>query len=63
MKLTPPTYTIHQNKLKMSKWIKDLNIHRDTVKVLEENIGSKISGNPRSNIFLRARKIKEKINK
>ena len=32
----PPTYTIHQNKLKMDK---DLNISHDTIKVLEENTG------------------------
>ena len=40
---------------------------RDTMKVLEENIGSKISDIPCSNIFtdtsLKARNIKERINK
>ena len=50
-----------------SKWIKDRNIKCETVKVLEENIGRKISDIPRSNIFAdifpRAREIKEKINK
>ena len=49
-----------------SKWIKDLNISYDTVTVLEENIGRKISAIPCSNIFAdispRARQIKEKIN-
>ena len=50
-----------------SRWMKDLNISHDTIKVLEENIGRKISGIPCSNIFtdmsLRARDIKERINK
>ena len=50
-----------------SKWIKDLNISHDTMKVLEENIGKKTSDIPCSNIFAdvspRAREIKEKINK
>ena len=50
-----------------SRWIKDLNISYDTIKVLEENIGRKISGIPRSNIFIdmspKARDIKERINK
>ena len=50
-----------------SRWIKDLNISRNTIKVLEENIGRKISGIPRSNILTdmssNARDIKERINK
>ena len=49
-----------------SKWIKDLNISCDTIKVLVENIGSKVSDIPCSNIFAdispQAREIKEKIN-
>ena len=49
-----------------SRWIKDLNISRDTIKVLEENIGRKISDIPRSNILTdmspKARDIKERIN-
>ena len=47
-----------------SRWIKGLNISCDTIKVLEEHIGSKISGIPHSNIFTdtspRAREIKKK---
>ena len=47
-----------------SKWIKDLNISHDTIKVLMGNIGSKISDIPQSNIFAnispRAREIMEK---
>ena len=47
--------------------IKDLNISCDTIKVLDENIGRKISDIPRSNIFTdkspRARVIKERIYK
>ena len=50
-----------------SKWIKDLNIRHDTIKVLEENIGRKISDIPHSNILTdrspNARHIKERINK
>ena len=50
-----------------SRWTKDLNISRDTIKVLEENIGRKISDIPYSNIFTdvspRTRGIKERINK
>ena len=50
-----------------SRWIKDLNISRGTIKVLEENIGRKMSNIPRSSIFTdmspKARDIKERINK
>ena len=50
-----------------SKWIKDLNISCNTIKVLEENIGRKTSDIPRSNILTdmspKARDIKERINK
>ena len=43
-----PTYAIHRNKFKMDK---RLTITYDTIKVVEENIGRKISDIPRSNIF------------
>ena len=50
-----------------SRWIKDLNISSNTIKVVEENIGRKISDIPHSNIFTdispKARDIKERINK
>ena len=50
-----------------SRCIKDLNISCDTMKVLEENIGRKISDIPHSNILTdmspKAREIKEIINK
>ena len=50
-----------------SKWIKDLNRSRNTIKVPEENIGRKISDIPHSNILTdtspKARDIKERINK
>ena len=59
-----PTYTIHKIN---SGWIKDLNISRNTIKVLEGNIGRKISDIPRSNILIdmspKAKDIKERINK
>ena len=50
-----------------SRWIKDLNVSRDTIKVLEEHISRKISDIPCSNIFTdmppKARDIKKRINK
>ena len=50
-----------------SRWIKDLNISCDTIKVLQENIGRKFSDILCSNIFTDtssiARDIKERINK
>ena len=50
-----------------SKWIKDLNIRCETIKILEENIGSKIldiaCSNILSDISPQERETKEKINK
>ena len=50
-----------------SKWIKDLNVRPDTIKLLEKNIGRTLSDINRSNIFFdpspRVMEIKTKINK
>ena len=50
-----------------SKWIKDLNVRPETIKILDENIGSNISDiahrNFLSDISPQARETKEKINK
>ena len=53
--------------IKTSKWLKDLNIRHDTIKLLEEVIGKTFFGINHTNIFLdqspKAREIKTKINK
>ena len=50
-----------------SNWIKDLNIRPETIKILQENIGSKISDIAHSNLLSdispQARERREKINK
>ena len=50
-----------------SKWIKDLSVRSDTIKLLEENIGSTLYDINHSKILFdpppRERKIKTKINK
>ena len=50
-----------------SKWIKDLNLRPETIKLLEENIGKTLSNINHSRIFYdpppRILKIKAKINK
>ena len=58
----------HQWNTKINwRQIKDWNISRNTIKVLEENIGMKISDIPHSNILTdmspKARNMKERINK
>ena len=49
-----------------SKWLKDLNIRQDTIKLLEENIGKTFSDINHTNVFLdqspKAIEIKTKIN-
>ena len=59
-----PTYTMHKNKLKIDKRLK---YKCNTINVLEENIGRKISDIPGINILTdmspKARDIKERINK
>ena len=58
--LTPHTRII-------SKWIKDLDVRLETIKIVEENIGSNISDIAHSNILIdishQARETKEKKNK
>ena len=50
-----------------SKWIKDLSVRPDTIKLLEENIGRTLSDINRNNIFFdlspSIMEIKTKINK
>ena len=50
-----------------SKWIKDLNVKPETIKLLEENIGRTLNDINQSNILYdlppRVMKIKAKVNK
>ena len=57
----PPSYTTHKNKFKMDQRLK---YQTETIKIIEENIGSKISDIACSNFLLdispQARETKEK---
>ena len=59
-------YFMYNTKINL-KWLKDLNIRHDTIKLLEENIGKTSSDINLSNVFLgqspRAIEIKAKIKK
>ena len=50
-----------------SKWIKDLNVRQETIKLLEENTGKTLSDINQSKILydppLRVMEIKRKVNK
>ena len=50
-----------------SRWLKDLNIRHDNIKLLEENIGKTFSDINHTNVFLdqspKAIEIKIRINK
>ena len=60
-------YLLTPNTRINSKWIRDLNVRPETIKILEENTGSKILDIACSNILQdispQARETKEKINK
>ena len=56
----PLSYTIHKNL----KWMKDLNVREETIKILEEKTGNNLFDFSCSNFLLdmspKARKIKAK---
>ena len=60
-------HSLTPNRKINSKWIKNLNIRLNTIKLLEENIGITLFGMNHSKIFFdpspRVREIKTKINK
>ena len=59
----PLSYTIHKNN---SKWMKDLNVRQEAIKILEEKTGNNLSDLSRSNFLLdmspEARETKAKMN-
>ena len=59
----PLSYTIHKNKL---KWMKDLNVRQEGIKILEEKTGNNLFDLGRSNFLLNtspeARETKAKMN-
>ena len=63
VKLEHTPHTKHRNN---SKWLKDLNIRQDTIKLLEENIGKTFSDINFTNVFSgqssKATEMKAKIN-
>ena len=62
--MLPCPNTIHKDKL---KWIKDLNVRPETIKLFEENTGRTLNDINQSKIFYdpppRIMEIKTKINK
>ena len=60
-------YSLTPYTIISSKWIKDLNVRLDTIKLLEENIGRTLNDLNQSKIFHdpppRIMEIKTKINK
>ena len=59
----PFPYTTHKNRL---KWMKDLNVRQESIKILEENTSSNIFDLSHSNVFLetlpKAREARAKMN-
>ena len=58
-------YTLIPRTTINSKWLKDLNIRHDTIKLLEENMGKTFSDINHANVFLgqSLKAIEIKINK
>ena len=59
----PFSHTIHKGN---SKWMKDLDLRQESIRIIEENIGSNLFDNGHSNFFHdpspKARQTKEKMN-